>query len=67
MEISIVIKNRLGEYKSKSIEIDEDDYSKVVEMSKQFYLSGYEMEMENGFVVIPPDLIRESLLIIEKK
>jgi hypothetical protein len=66
MNIVLTIKNRLGEYKSKPIEIDSGDYENIIELSKQFYLSGYEMETENGFVVIPPEVIKESILLIEK-
>ena len=37
-----------------------------MDFSKNFYLVGYEMETENGFIVIPPDVIKESILLIEK-
>lgn len=66
MKIVLTIKNKLGEYKSKPIEVNTEDYENIVELSKQFYLSGYEMETENGFVVIPPEVIKESILLIEK-
>lgn len=67
MEISILIKNKFGEFRSKGIIIDEEDYDQILEFSKNFYLTGYEMETENGFIVIPPDVIKDSILLIEKK
>lgn len=67
MEISILIKTKFGDFKSKEILIDEEDYEQIVEFSKNFYLTGYEMETENGFIVIPPDVIKDSILLIEKK
>jgi hypothetical protein len=66
MKISLTIKNKLGEYKSVPIDVNTEDYENIIELSKQFYLSGYEMETENGFVVIPPEIIKESILLIEK-
>jgi len=65
MKIQIVIKNRLGEFKSNRLEIDEESYGEIKNLSENFYNGGYEMETENGFVVIPPDLIKESILLIE--
>ena len=66
MKINLTIKNKLGEYKSAPIDVNAEDYENIIELSKQFYLSGYEMETENGFVVIPPEIIKESILLIEK-
>jgi hypothetical protein len=66
MVIKIKIKNKFGEFTSKSMDISDEDYINIIELSKDFYHSGYEMETEVGFVVIPPDLIKESILIIEK-
>ena len=67
MEISIVIKTKFGEFRSKEITIEQEDYEHILEFSKNFYLTGYEMETENGFIVIPPDVIKDSILLIEKK
>ena len=66
MIINIIIKTTYGDFRSKDIEVDEEDYDKVMDFSKNFYLVGYEMETENGFIVIPPDVIKESILLIEK-
>ena len=66
MNIILTIRNKLGEYRSKPIDVSIEDYENIIELSKQFYLSGYEMETENGFVVIPPEIIKESILLIEK-
>jgi hypothetical protein len=65
METVIVIKNKFGEFRSKKFEVSEEDYEKIIELSKNFYSSGYEMETESGFLVIPPDIIKESILFIE--
>ena len=56
----------LGEYLSEPMEVDDDKYKKLIEYSKKYYLSGYEMPLENGFLVVPPDVLKRSILIIEK-
>jgi hypothetical protein len=66
MEIFLIIKNKFGEFRSKPIMVDDEDYENIVELSKGFYLSGYEMDTEEGFVVMPPEIIKESILIIQK-
>ena len=66
MNINIIIKTKYGDFKSKEIIIDDDDYGQILEFSKNFYMMGYEMETENGFIVIPPDVIKHSILLIEK-
>ena len=65
MKIIITIKNKFGEFKSKSLDVTTEDYDKIVELSRGFYISGCEMDTENGFIVIPPDVIKESILLIE--
>jgi hypothetical protein len=65
MNIHIIIINKFGEFKSRPIEVNEEEYEKIIELSRTFYISGYEMDTINGFIVIPPDVIRESILLIE--
>lgn len=65
MKIYIVIINKFGEFKSRPIDVNEEEYEKIIELSRAFYISGYEMDTVNGFVVIPPDVIKESILLIE--
>ena len=67
MKIVLIVKNKFGEFRSNPIELEEEDYEIIVELSKGFYLSGYEMDTEEGFVVMPPEIIKESILIIQKK
>lgn len=66
MKIVIKIKNEFGEFESLPFEIPEDEYSSVLEMSKNFYDSGgYEMQTKQGFLVIPPEIVKKSILILE--
>jgi hypothetical protein len=66
MKILVKIQNSFGLFESLPIEIDEEEYPKILEMAKNFYLSGgYEMVTKNGFIVLPPDIVKQSILIIE--
>ncbi len=66
MKIQIIIKNKYGEYKSKAFHIVDEDYPQVIELAKNFYHVGYEMETEEGYLVIPPDITKDSILLVEK-
>jgi hypothetical protein len=67
MIVVFKIKNDLGEFVSEEIVVTEEQYENILEMSKSFYEGVYDMRTPNGFVVIPPDVVRKSVLIIEKK
>jgi len=62
----MVLKNDLGEFVSEKMTVDSTQYKGMVEISKKFYLSenGFEMWMENGFMVVPPEISRRSILLI---
>ena len=66
--VQLIVKNRYGEFLGKSAIIDEDRYNKLVEMSKVFYnTGGFELTCEDdSFVIFPPDIVKESILIIKK-
>ena len=66
MNISIKIKTELGEFQEDMV-VTEDQYKKIKEMSSTFFEGGYELNTSDGFVVIPPDVTRRSILIIENK
>lgn len=47
-------------------EITEEEYSELVENSKDFYKSGFELELIDGsFIVVPPQVINNSILMIK--
>lgn len=68
MEIQLVLTNKFGEFKGRKAEITEDNYQKLVEMVKAFYVSGgFELTLENDtFVVFPPEVVKESILQLVK-
>lgn len=66
MEIIFKIKNDLGEFTSEPLEVNEEQYINFIEVSKTFYNGTYQMNTSDGFVVIPPDILSKSVLIVEK-
>ena len=67
--VQIVIKNNeYGEFRGEKVQCTIEQYSNIMELSKGFYLSGFEMMLENGsFLVLPPEIVRKSILLIEKE
>jgi hypothetical protein len=65
MKIIFKLKNELGEFVSDEMNVNEEQYRTILEMSKTFYMSGYEMPLVNGFLVAPPEILKKSILIIE--
>lgn len=61
------ILNDLGEFTSDEMIVSEDQYNDLIKMSAGFYNNGYEMHLPNGFMVVPPEIVKRSILIIEIK
>lgn len=65
MKIQIKLKNELGEFTSEEMIVTPEQYTGLIEASKEFYLGGYEMYMPKGFMVVGPELLKKSILLIE--
>lgn len=67
VNVQIVIKSsEYGEFRGERVMVNLEQYSNIVALSKTFYQGGFEMTLENGdFVVIPPDVIKKSVLLVE--
>jgi hypothetical protein len=49
----------------QNLHVTEEQYKNIIEMSKSFYESGFEMTLEDGsFIIIPPELTKKSILKI---
>lgn len=68
-QVQLVLINKFGEFKGKPAEIDEARLDSLIEMSKTFYDSGgFELTGEDDrYIIFPPDIVKESILIINKK
>lgn len=67
-EVQLILKNEFGEFQGKKFIIDDENYKKFIDMSKKYYLSGFELTMEDGtFCVFSPELVKKSMLSIKTK
>lgn len=68
IEVQYIITNEYGIYKGEVLIINQEQYDKIIDLSKNFYENGFELYCEDGsFVIFPPDIIRRSILKINKK
>ena len=65
MVIQFNLKTELGDFKSESMKVSDEQYANLVEMSKSYFNSGFDMYLPKGFLVASPELIKKSILIIE--
>jgi hypothetical protein len=67
MKIQISIRTEFGQYDGEILEVDQERYEKIKDASTGFFLNGFEMNLADGsFIVIPPEIIRKSILLIYK-
>ncbi len=67
MKIQIQIINDLGSFSGEILEMSQEQYIQTQELSKNFYDSGFEMDLEDGgFIIFPPDIIKKSILKINR-
>lgn len=68
MKIQVVIITEFGPFNGEILEVSEEQYDNIIEFSKQYYLTGFEMNLENdgGFIIFTPEIIKKSVLKINK-
>ena len=67
-EVQLILKNEFGEFQGKRFIIDDENYKKFIDMTKKYYLSGFELTMEDGkFCVFSPELVKKLMLSIKTK
>jgi hypothetical protein len=65
-QIQIEVENSFGKFKSGKSLLSQENYKKLIDMSKTFYLAGgFELTSEdNTYIVFPPDVVKKSILKI---
>jgi hypothetical protein len=65
-KIQISIISDLGTFKGEIMDVTDDQYVQIKKLTKDYYTNGFEMTTESGgFMIIPPEIIKKSLLSIE--
>lgn len=64
-EVQIEIENNFGKFKSRKSALSQENYDQLINMSKKFYLSGFQLECEDDtFIIFPPEIVKNSILKI---
>jgi hypothetical protein len=67
MKIQLVLYTEFGQFLGEIFEVDEEQYQTIVNFSKNFYETGFEMNLEDGgFAIFSPEMIKKSILKIDK-
>jgi len=65
IEIQLEIICEYGSFLGEILNVSDEQYKSIIEMSKNFYETGFEMSTENGgFIILPPEIVRKSILKI---
>jgi hypothetical protein len=68
IEVQMVLVNQYGEFRGEIMLVNEEQCVKMIELSKEFYNSGFELHCEDGsFMVFPPEIVKYSVLKIDRK
>lgn len=68
IEVQMVLINQYGEFRGEIMLVNEEQCEKMIELSKEFYNSGFELYCEDGsFMVFPPEIVKYSVLKIDRK
>lgn len=66
MIIVIKLINQFGEFVSEEMSVTVEEFKNLKEFAKNFYAGGgYEMYLPTGFLVVPPDIVKQSILILD--
>ena len=57
----------MGEFVSEPMRLNEEKYRELVDHARTFWQGGYDMWLPKGFIAIPPEIIKKSILIIQIK
>ena len=67
MKATVTLHTKFGTFESEQFDLKRDEYNKLVEDSKTFYQGTYGMDIINGHIVFPPEIVKESILEINIK
>ncbi len=66
-EAQFIIINEFGRFVGRKVEVDDEQFKKLCDLSRNFYGSGFELTLEDGsFIVLAPEIVNKSMLQITK-
>ena len=67
MKIQLVLYTDFGQFTGEIFEVNEEQYQNIVNLSKNYYETGFEMTLQDGgFAIFSPEMIKKSILKIDR-
>lgn len=67
IEIQLILFTEFGIFHGEIFAVDDEQYQNIVNFSKNYYETGFEMNLEDGgFAIFSPEMTRKSILKIQK-
>ena len=67
MKIQLVLYTDFGQFTGEIFEVIEEQYQNIVNLSKNYYETGFEMTLQDGgFAIFSPEMIKKSILKIDR-
>lgn len=56
-----------GQFYGEIMDVNQSQYDHIINFSKTYYESGFEMNLENGgYAIFSPEIIKKSIMKIDK-
>ena len=67
MKIQLVLYTDFGQFTGEIFEVNEEQYQNIVNLSKNYYETWFEMTLQDGgFAIFSPEMIKKSILKIDR-
>lgn len=66
MEMIFKLKTEWGEFESEIFEVSEDNFQGLCDEALKFHMGTWSMMTKDGYLVVPPEICRKSILLIQK-
>lgn len=67
MRIQLILITEFGTFYGEFLDVNQEQYDNIVSYSKEYYHTGFEMNLEDGgFAIFSPEMIKKSILKIDK-
>lgn len=66
-EAQFIVINEFGRFVGRKVQVDDEQFKKLCDLSRNFYGQGFELTLEDGsFIVLAPEIVNKSMLQITK-
>ena len=65
MKVAITLHSKLGKFESSEMDMKRNEYEELVVDNHHFYDKDLYLPIDNGYVIFPPNVTKESILEIK--